>query len=367
MSETKRTNLYDVHKDLGARFVEFGGWEMPVQYSGVLEEHEGVRTRAGLFDVSHMGEIEVKGRDAKEFVNYLVTNDITKMENNQVLYAFMCYGDGGIVDDLLIYKYNNNHFLLVVNASNVDKDYDWIIQNKRGEVQIKNLSGEISEVALQGPFAQEILSGLTDQDLDEIPFFYFKDNVEILCKKCLVSRTGYTGEDGFEIYMANDDAKHIWQGIMEAGKNKGILAAGLGARDTLRFEAVLPLYGHEIDRDINPLEAGLDFFVKLNKDQFIGKEALIDAKNQGLKRKLVGFEMIERGIPRQGYPITKEGAQIGHVTTGFYSPTLKKNIGLALVKVQHSQLDTRIKVVIRNKEVEATIIKTPFYKKRYKK
>lgn len=368
MDNGKKTKLYDTHLRYGGKIIEFSGWLLPVQYEGILEEHEAVRNNAGLFDVSHMGEVEVKGKGAFNYVQNLVTNDISTLVENQVIYTLMCYEDGGVVDDLLVYKFSNEHYFLVINAGNIDKDYEWMCANKGSyEVELENLSSEISEVALQGPKAQEILQTLTTTDLDEIKFFHCNRNVVIEGVNCLVSRTGYTGEDGFEIYAENQYIEKLWDTILEAGKPFEIKPAGLGCRDTLRFEAALPLYGHEISQDITPLEAGLGFFVKLNKDNFIGKEALVKQKEEGLKRKVVGFELKERGIPRNGYDVTANGEKIGFVTTGYMSPTVKKSIGLALVDAKYAELGTEFNIVIRNKTVKAEVISKKFYNKNYKK
>ncbi len=363
----KKTPLYEKHLELNGKIIDFGGWELPVEYSSILAEHEAVRTKAGLFDVSHMGEILVTGKDAEAYVQYIVTNDISTMENNQIYYSLMCYPDGGVVDDLLIYKYNNEKYFLVVNASNTDKDYEWFLKNQKGDVKIENVSQNYAEVALQGPAAQEILQKLTSKDLNEIKFFYFEDGVSINGINAIVSRNGYTGEDGFEIYVCPEDGAKLWDMILEAGKPLGLLPAGLGARDTLRFEVCLPLYGQEISESISPLEAGLGFFVKMNKESFIGKEALAEQKANGLKRKLVGFEMVDRGIARSHYEVFANGNNIGFVTTGSYSPTLKKNIGLALIDAKYATEGNEIEVSIRNKNLKAKIIKKPFYNKNYKK
>ena len=368
MGNLKRTALYDSHLKCGGQIIDFCGWELPVQYEGIIEEHEAVRNAAGIFDVSHMGEVEVKGREAFDFVQNLVTNDISTLEDNQVLYSLMCYPDGGVVDDLLVYKFSNNYFYLVINAANVDKDYKWIVDNKNHyEVELENISANVSEVALQGPNAQKILQKITNFDLSQIKFFYCNREVDIAGVKCLVSRTGYTGEDGFEIYTSNEDIRIIWDKIFEAGQEYGLKPAGLGARDTLRFEASLPLYGHEISKDITPLEGGLGFFVKLDGDDFIGREALVKQNEEGLKRRIRGFEMIDRGIAREGCEVFADGKKVGFVTTGYYSPTLKKNIGLALIDFEYSGMGKEIEVVIRNKHKKAKIINKKFYKKNYKK
>ncbi len=368
MENVKRTKLFDVHGRYGGKIIDFAGWALPVQYEGIIPEHEAVRNAAGLFDVSHMGEVEVKGPQAFDYVQNLVTNDISVLNENQILYTMMCYPDGGIVDDLLVYKFNNEFYYLVINAGNIDKDFKWMQDNKGSyNAELTNVSSEVSEVAIQGPKAQEILQRLTKTDLSDIKFFYCDRNVDVAGFKCLVSRTGYTGEDGFEIYTDNDNIEALWDKLMEAGKDLGLKPAGLGARDTLRFEANLPLYGNELSETITPLEAGLGFFVKLNKDNFIGKEALVKQKEDGLKRRTVGFEMKDRGIPRHGYPVMSDGKEIGFVTTGYQSPTLKRNIGLALIDAKYAELGTEIEISIRNKPAKAEVINRKFYTKNYKK
>ena len=363
----KKTPLYEKHIQLKGKMIDFGGWSLPVEYTGIIPEHEAVRTKAGIFDVSHMGEITVKGEDSEKYLQMLLTNDISLLNNNQIAYTTMCYPHGGVVDDLLVYKYSNTDYLLVVNASNTEKDYQWMKENIFGNTEILNVSENYAQLALQGPLAEAILQKLTRKNLNEIEFYYFSDNVKIGNIEALVSRTGYTGEDGFELYFAYDKAEEMWDMILEAGKDEGLIPAGLGARDTLRFEASLPLYGHELDENITPLEAGLGFFVKLNKENFIGKEALARQKSEGLKRRIVGFEMIDRGIPRNNYEVYKEGEKIGYVTTGSFSPTLKKNIGLALIDSAYSKEGTEIEILIRNKNSKAKVIKKPFYSKKYKK
>jgi len=362
----KKTPLYDEHVKLGGNVVEYAGWFLPIQYEGLVAEHESVRNAVGLFDVSHMGEITVKGKDALAFVDYLMTNDITTIVDNQVIYTFMCYPHGGVVDDLLVYRFNNEYFYLVVNASNSDKDFDWIVQQKGNfDVEIENISDSVGEIAIQGPLAQKTLQKLTDFDLSKIEFFHLQRDVMIDGVECMVSRTGYTGEDGFEVYTTNEGIVKVWNSILNAGNENGIKPSGLGCRDTLRFEASLPLYGHEMNEEINPLEAGFKYFVKLDKPgDFIGKEELNRQWNEGLKRKLVGFEMIGRGIPREGYEIYKDGEKIGHVTTGYMSPTLKKNIGNALIKSEFTSLDTEIDIMIRNKPVKAKVISKKFLKRK---
>lgn len=365
MSELKRTPLFEVYKQYGGKTIDFGGWELPVQFSGIKDEHEAVRTKAGLFDVSHMGEIEVKGINSLAYLQKMMTNDVSKIKTGGAQYTAMCYENGGTVDDLLIYKLTDDNFLLVVNASNIDKDFDWLQQHLEGDVELVNLSEKTAQLALQGPLAGRVLQKLTkDIDLGELGFFTFQTEVLLNGKKVLVSRTGYTGEDGFEIYCDSVDAVALWNEILGAGSDVGVLPCGLGARDTLRFEATLALYGQELSPDITPLEAGIGFAVKVNKEaDFIGKTVLKQQRESGAPRKLVGIEMIDRGIPRHGYPVFKDGNQIGEVTTGTQSPTLKKNIGLALLQVGQTELGNEVEVEIRGKRLKAQVVKTPFYKK----
>lgn len=357
----KRTPLYPMHEKYQGKLVDFGGWELSVQFEGIIKEHHMVRQKAGLFDVSHMGEIEITGEKAEAFVNYLVTNDVKQLAENQVVYTLMCYPDGGVVDDLLVYKYSTTHYFLVVNAANTDKDFEWIKKNLFAGVEAKNLSDQYAQLALQGPKAQEILQKLTDTDLETIRFFWFNPAVKVAGIECIVSRTGYTGEDGFEIYCSNDQAVNLWEAIMEAG-GEDVAPIGLGARDTLRFEAKLPLYGQEIDKDITPLEAGLGYFVKLNKDDFIGKDVLVKQKEAKPARVQVEFEMIGKGIPRHEYEVQKNGERIGWVTTGAHSPTFNKAIGLAIVNREFSQEGEEIDIMIRNKPVKARVMKNSFYR-----
>lgn len=367
MADSRKTPLFEVYEKYGGKIIKFGGWEMPVQFSNIIEEHHTVRRAAGLFDVSHMGEISVTGPDAESFVQNLVTNNVKKMNDYQVQYNLMCYPNGGVVDDLLVYKYSSTKFMLVINAANIDKDYAWIVENKKNfDVDIKNVSEHTAQLALQGPSAQDIMQKLTDYDLNSIKFFYFAQT-KVADKDVIISRTGYTGEDGFEVYLKPEDAVEVWEMIMNIGKELGVKPIGLGARDTLRFEAVLPLYGHEISQDITPLEAGLGFFVKLDNDDFIGKDVLVKQKAEGLPRKLVGFEMIDRGIPRSEFQVQKDDEIIGFVTTGSYSPTLDKNIGLALIKTEYSELGTEIEIIRGKRTMKAKVIAKPFYKKNYKK
>ena len=362
--QLKRTPLFDDYATYGGKTIDFGGWELPVQFSSIKEEHEAVRTKAGLFDVSHMGEIIVTGSSSEAFLQKIMTNDVSKLVNGQAQYTAMCYEDGGIVDDLLVYKVAENHYLLVVNAGNIEKDFDWMKQFVTEGVELVNKSDEYGLLALQGPLAQEILQKLTSKNLDEIGFFRFADNVEVAGKSVLVSRTGYTGEDGFEIYASSNDVRDLWSKILDAGKEEGLLPCGLGARDTLRFEACLPLYGQELSKDISPLEAGLGFVVKLKKEQdFNGKTVLADQKENGVPRKSIGIEMIDKGIPRTGYPVYAGDNQVGFVTTGTQSPTLKKNIGLVLIDTTFAEIGKELEVEIRNKRLKAVTVPTPFYKR----
>jgi aminomethyltransferase len=361
----KQTPLYKMHQKYGGKIIDFGGWALPVQFTGIIKEHHMVRQKAGLFDVSHMGEISITGPEALEFTRYLVTNDVKQLQDNQIIYTPMCYPDGGIVDDLLVYKISSENILLVVNAANLDKDFAWIKEHAFSGVEVENLSDSYAQLAVQGPEAERILQKRSDTDLGSIKFFWFKPNVKIAGVQCLVSRTGYTGEDGFEIYVSPDKAAYLWEKILETG-GEDITPIGLGARDTLRFEAKLPLYGQEMDKNITPLEAGLGYFVKLQDDDFIGKEALAKQKQANPERVLVEFEMVDKGIPRSHYQVEKDGINIGWVTTGAHAPTLKKAIGLALIKQQYNQPGEEIDIIIRNKAVKARIARGIFYSKNTK-
>lgn len=364
MTTLKRTPLFEVYSQYGAKTIDFGGWDLPVQFSSIKEEHEAVRTKAGLFDVSHMGEIEVKGKDSLSYLQKMMTNDVSILQTGGAQYTAMCYETGGTVDDLLIYKKSDENYLLVVNAANIEKDYEWLAQHVFGDVVLINISDEVAQLAIQGPLAETILQKLTSTDLSEIKFFKFKENVKINGADTLVSRTGYTGEDGFEIYCKAADAVELWQAILKAGQDEGILPCGLGARDTLRFEANLPLYGQELSKDITPLEAGIGFAVKVNKEaDFFGKEVLKKQKEEGLSRKLVGIEMIDKGIPRHGYEVFVGENQIGIVTTGTQSPSSKRNIGLALLNIEYTELGTEVEVQVRKKRLKAIVVATPFYKR----
>ncbi|MBY8912994.1 glycine cleavage system aminomethyltransferase GcvT [Bacillus sp. YC2] len=360
----KRTPLYEVYKEYGGKTIDFGGWELPVQFSSIKEEHEAVRTKAGLFDVSHMGEVEVSGIDSLPFLQKMMTNDVADLKPGSALYTAMCYPDGGTVDDLLIYQKSGTCYLLVINASNIDKDIAWLKEHAEGDVTITDQSGELSLLAVQGPEAETVLTKLTEIDLSSLKPFTFIDGAAVAGHQVLLSRTGYTGEDGFELYCRNEDAVSLWKQIVKAGEENGLMPCGLGARDTLRFEAKLALYGQELTKDITPIEAGIGFAVKHKKDSdFFGKSVLSEQKEKGAPRKLAGLEMIEKGIPRHGYAVKKDGIQIGEVTTGTQSPTLKKNIGLALLKTEFSEIGTEVEVEIRSKTVKAKIVRTPFYKR----
>lgn len=365
MGELKQTPLFPLYEEHGAKTIDFGGWDLPVQFTSIKEEHEAVRTKAGLFDVSHMGEIEVKGNDSLAFLQKVMTNDIATINNGDALYTAMCYENGGTVDDLIVYKKADDDYLLVVNAANTEKDFEWLQKHVFGDVKVKNASAEIAQLALQGPLAEEILQKLTDFDLHSIQYFKFKEDLDLNGVKTIISRTGYTGEDGFEIYCNAEDAQNLWKMILLAGAELGVKPIGLGARDTLRFEARLPLYGQELAADISPLEAGIGFAVKLNKKaDFIGKDALKKQKEEGFSRKIVGIEMIERGIPRHGYKVYIGSEEIGFITSGTQSPTLNKSIGLALLNIEYTSIGTEVSVEVRpNKFAKAKVVATPFYKR----
>lgn len=366
----KKTPLYDNHIKLGATMVDYAGWSLPVKFEDLIPEHNAVRNAAGLFDVSHMGEIIIKGKDAKQYVNYLMSNDIDSISVGQIIYTFMCDEDGTVVDDLLVYKFKEDNYYLVVNGANVDKDVDWINAKSKGfDVEVDNISPKIHEIAFQGPYAESILQKITDYDLDSIKFFHFVDDVEILGTKTMISRTGYTGEDGFEIYTEDEEGiVKIWNKLLELGKDIGVKSCGLGCRDTLRFEAALPLYGHEISDKITPIEGGFKFFVKTDiESDFIGKQALKKQIDEGTKRILCGFELIGKGIPRENYIIEKDSVEIGHVTTGYLSPTLGKAIGNALVDREFSSIGTEFDIVVRKKKIKAKVISKRFVKGSKKK
>ncbi|KGP72945.1 glycine cleavage system aminomethyltransferase GcvT [Pontibacillus yanchengensis] len=366
MSDLKRTPLYPEFEKAGAKTVDFGGWEMPVQFSSIIEEHKATRGTAGLFDVSHMGEIYVEGPESEAFLQKMLTNDVSKLTPNRAQYTIMCYENGGTVDDLLIYKLAEQKYLLVVNAANTEKDFKWLKDNLSEEATVENHSHHYVQLAIQGPKAEMILQRLTETDLSEIKFFRFKQDVsfEGVEHKALVSRTGYTGEDGFEIYLDQESGQALWQSIVKTGEKDGLQPVGLGARDTLRFEANLALYGQELSSEITPVEAGLSFAVKTNKEaDFIGKEVLKKQKEEGPARKLVGIEMIDKGIPRHGYPVFVEDEQVGFITSGTQSPTLDKRIGLALLPVAFTSEGQEVVVQVRKRKLRAKVVPTPFYKR----
>ncbi|GIO23151.1 glycine cleavage system aminomethyltransferase GcvT [Oceanobacillus sp. J11TS1] len=365
MSELKRTPIFPAYEK-HAKTIDFGGWELPVQFSSIKEEHEAVRTKAGLFDVSHMGEILVSGSESAKFLQSVLTNDISKLKPNKAQYTMMCYENGGTVDDLIVYMLDENEYLLVVNAANTYKDFEWLqIQNNNNpNVMLKNKSEYFAQLALQGPKAEQILQKVVKDSLDDISFFRFKKGVVIdgIDGEALISRTGYTGEDGFEIYLDSQNGIDLWKLLLVKGKEEGIQPIGLGARDTLRFEANLALYGQELGPDISPIEAGLGFAVKVNKEvDFIGKKVLKQQVDEGAERGLAGIEMIDKGIPRYGYPVYHGDIEIGFVTSGTQSPTLNKNIGLALIDSKYTVLDTEVEIQVRKRRLKAKVVKTPFY------
>jgi aminomethyltransferase len=367
MAELKKTPLNYAHRDLGGKMVDFGGWDMPVQYpAGVIAEHLATRRRAGLFDVSHMGEFWVEGADAIAFVNRITTNDVTKLIDGQAHYSALCYENGTVVDDLLVYRFAADKLLLVVNAGTIEKDWDWVTSHKEDEnVTLTNASADYCQIAVQGPDAFAILQRLTETPLGDIKYYHFTtgrvDGVE-----SIISRTGYTGEDGFEVYADKQYAVQLWNKLLEAGsygQENGILPAGLAARNTLRLESAMSLYGHEISDEITPLEANLGWITKLKKGEFIGREALQKQKDEGLTRKLVGFEMTDRGIARDGFDVYINDEKVGFVSSGSPAPYLQKNIGLAFVPTEFANIGQEIKIDVRGRHLAAVIVPTPFYKR----
>jgi aminomethyltransferase len=369
--ELKRTPLNSAHRRLGGRMVEFGGWDMPVQYTaGTMTEHLRTRTHAGLFDVSHMGEIDVRGPDAIPFVNGLTSNDAAKLIDGQAQYSALTTPEGTVIDDLLVYRFAEDHLLLVVNAGTTQKDWDWIASHrgrdeKRENVELRNVSAEYCQIALQGPDALSILQKITASPLDEIKYYHFTEDA-VDGVGAIVSRTGYTGEDGFEVYAAADKAEQLWNKILEAGKygeEYGVLPCGLAARNTLRLEAGMCLYGHEIDETTTLFEANLGWITKLNKGDFIGRDRLAKQKEEGIKRKLVGFEVTDRGIARDGQDVLIDGQRVGQVTSGSPAPFLKKNIGMAYIPVESGAEGGAIEIDVRGRLVGAQIVPLPFYKR----
>lgn len=356
----KKTALSDIHEKLGAKMVPYAGYSMPLQYAGLTEEHLAVRNNVAVFDVSHMGEFLLKGENALKLIQKVTSNDASKLIDGKIQYSCLTNENGGIIDDLLIYKIDDVTYLLVVNASNIEKDWQWIeSQNDQG-VLMENISDKTSLLAVQGPRATEVLDKLTEMDLEGMKYYSFEIGRFANVDNVLVSATGYTGSGGFEIYFDNEHAEQIWNTIMDAGKEIGIMPAGLAARDTLRLEKGFCLYGNDINETTTPLEAGLGWITKLNKE-FVGSDALQKQKEKGLERKLVGFKMIDRGIPRKDYPIVdKEGNPLGMVTSGASSPSLKYGVGLGYVTLENTKEGTEIFIEIRNKQVKAEVVKLPF-------
>lgn len=357
----KRTPLYAAHRRAGARMVQFAGWEMPVQYAGVIAEHLAVRSHAGLFDVSHMGEIEVRGAGAEAFCQQVSANDVSRLKVCQAQYNLLLNEDGGVVDDVILYRTEPNRFLICVNAANTDKDFCWLREHVSASVEVENVSVRYAQLALQGPAAEKILQPLTAHNLAAIKSFYFAP-AQAAGKRCIIARTGYTGESGFELYCDWDDAEKLWDDVLDAGSAAGLVPAGLGARDTLRLEKGYPLYGHELDDSTTPFEAGLDWVVKLTKGSFIGCEVLLRQKQEGVKRKLVGLELIDAGIARGDYPLSKDGRSIGKITSGTRSPTLGRSIALGYVAAEEARDENILEVEIRSKKIRAKVVPLPFYR-----
>lgn len=364
MENIKKTCLHDKHVALGALMSPFGGFDMPIQYIGIVEEHNAVRNACGVFDVSHMGEVNVSGKDAEKFVNYIFTNDVTNAEVGKCFYGMMLNEAGGVVDDLLVYKRGPECFFLVINASNIDKDVAWIEKvAAQFDVKVENLSDALGELAIQGPQAENVLVDVLGIKCQHLGFYTFEEIV-YEGENVIVSRTGYTGEDGFEIYASHEVINMVWDRLIASGKTQ---PCGLGCRDTLRFEVGLPLYGNELSDETSPLEAGLSVFVKLDKPEFIGKDATVRLKESGLKRKLVGIELLDRAIPRHGYEVLNDNDEVvGVVTTGYHAISVDKSIALAMVDAAYAALDTPLKVKIRKKTFPAKVVKKKFFKKNYK-
>ena len=356
------TPLNAVHRQSGARMVDFGGWDMPVQYKGILDEHKAVRTSVGIFDVSHMGEIVIRGPQALELVNFISSNDAAKLKAGQIHYSGLLYEHGGFVDDILVHKVSDDEYFICVNASNQDKDFDHIVSHNTFQATVENAGARYAQIAIQGPKALAVCQKLTTTELAPIRYYWFQDGT-FAGVPARIARTGYTGEDGFEVYVAPDTAVTVWEAILAAGAEFGIIPCGLGARNTLRLEASMALYGHEIDASISPFEADLSWIVKMDKPDFVGKTALSGQLAAGLTRKLTGFEMCERGIGRDGYEIEIDGDKIGWVTSGGPAPTLNKNIGLCYLPIEKTEPGTKIQIVIRGVAVQAVTVPTPFYKR----
>jgi aminomethyltransferase len=364
----QRTPLAERHEARGAKMVDFAGWYMPVQYSGIIDEHKTVRSAAGLFDLGHMGQVAVDGRDALAFLNFVATNDVSRLEPGAAHYSLLCYPDGGVIDDIIIYRRPSGEgYFVCINASNTDKDVSWLQEQRQAladmDVTVENLSPVTGMIAIQGPNAAGIVSGISSVSLDDQPYFSCRET-EIAGVGCLAGRTGYTGEDGWEFYSPIDRIGEVWDALMTAGASHGLKPIGLGARDTLRLEARMPLYGNELSSEINPLEAGLGWAVKLDKGDFVGRDALAAVKEHGAQRRTVGFKMVERGgVPRSHYDVSVDGNVVGFVTSGTSSPTLGENIGLALVDRAHAGVGKPLDIIIRGKPVRAEQVKTPFYKR----
>lgn len=358
-----KTCLHDRHVKQGALMSPFGGFDMPIQYKGITEEHNAVRQDVGVFDVSHMGEVRITGPDAYKYVSHIFVNDVTGAPDGQIFYGMMCYENGGTVDDLLVYKVNDQEYFLVINASNIAKDVEWIKKNAEGyDVKIDNQSDYYGEVAIQGPKAEDTVEKVLGLPVKDIPFYNFKV-ITVGDEDIIVSRTGYTGEDGFEIYGSHAYIRATWDRLMEAG----VQPCGLGCRDTLRFEVGLPLYGDELSPEITPIEASLSMFVKLDKPEFIGKEALAKQKAEGVSHRIVGLELEDNAIPRHGYAVEKDGVKIGEVTTGYRSISTGKSVAMAMIDKPYDKLGTKVDVRIRKKVFPATVVKKRFYEKNYKK
>jgi glycine cleavage system T protein (aminomethyltransferase) len=358
----KRTPLYNLHRELGAKMVDFGGWEMPVQYAGILEEHKAVRERVGLFDVSHMGEFAVTGGGALAALQSLTPNDVGKLADGRIHYSAFLTEKGTFVDDLLVYRRSADSYLLVVNAGNTPKDFRWARENAHGDVRVEDHSARWALIAVQGPKASAVMAKLAHPDPSDLPYYGFRET-KVEGAPTLVSRTGYTGEDGFEVYCPPEDAERLFRRLLEVGRPEGAAPCGLGARDTLRLEAKMALYGNDIDDTVTPWEADLGWIVKMNKGDFIGRDALTAQKAAGVPRKLVGFEMVDRGIGRHGYP-ARTPAGAGVVTSGTHSPTLGRPIGLALLPAAATAVGTEFEVEIRGRGAKARIVPTPFYKRK---
>lgn len=365
MGEPLKTPLYPVHEKSGARIVDFHGWLMPIQYIGIVKEHQAVREQVGLFDISHMGEFFVRGKGALPFLQKIMTNDLAKAQPGQCVYSPMCLPNGGIVDDTVSYKMADDDFMIVVNAANVEKDFRWLEKNKFGDVTLENVSAQTALLALQGPKSGEVFHKLFGSDLEAIEYYHFQ-KMELEGVSLTVSRTGYTGEKGVELFCLAEKAIWLWEKIMEAGEAFGIAPIGLGARDTLRLEVKFALYGNDISEETNPLEAGLGWTVALDKEDFIGKDALVSLKEKGLSKKLVGFQLDEPGVARHGFQVWNESHQIGEVTSGTVSPNLGKSIGLAYVEAPYAKIGSSIMVEVRQRKLKATVVKTPFVKNKTK-